>query len=158
MFASFWNEAIYELFNIFKYRYIELFAVYHRLSQMERRLKKEQTSTANSTRFQNCDSISGSPLRKQWPNSLPYNLETVFADLSFFVNAASESVNSNEAVRDRKQLNRLRRLFVQLDFDACVVGLANATLGAGPFAIAQGVLYLRRLTLNRMMPNSTGVN
>ncbi|KAM7533179.1 hypothetical protein Aperf_G00000119670 [Anoplocephala perfoliata] len=110
-------------------RYIELFAVYRRLSQIERRFKKEQASTVNSTSFQNHESLSRSPL---------------------------QSANMSEEVREREQLNRLRRLFVQLDFDACVVGLANATLGAGPFAVAQGVLYLRRLMLNRMMPNSTG--
>ena len=65
------------------------------------------------------------------------------------------NTDSAEAARELEKLRRLRRLFVQLDFDACVVALANASLGAGPFAIAQGVLYLRRLMLNRVMPNST---
>ncbi|VDN96902.1 unnamed protein product [Rodentolepis nana] len=112
-------------------RYVELFAVYRRLSKLERRLKKERASAANSTSAQNRELMSQSP-------------------------TPSISLDPSQPNRDRERLHRLRRLFIQLDFDACVVGLANATLGAGPFAIAQGVLYLRRLMLNRMMPNSTG--
>ena len=68
---------------------------------------------------------------------------------------ATHSGDSSDAVKNMEKLRRLRRLFVQFDFDACVVALANACLGAGPFAIAQGVLYLRRLLLNRQMPPST---
>ncbi|KAL5104299.1 NADH dehydrogenase ubiquinone 1 beta subcomplex subunit 10 [Taenia crassiceps] len=110
-------------------RYVELLGIYGRLSRLERRHAKEGRPPARGAHFQYRDTDPRNP------------------------RAPVEA--SGDASRNPERLNQLRRLFVQFDFDACIVALANASLGAGPFAIAQGVLYFRRLMLNRMMPNST---
>ncbi|VDM20740.1 unnamed protein product, partial [Hydatigera taeniaeformis] len=109
-------------------RYVELLAIYRRLSRLERRQGTEDKPPPKVRQFQYRDVAPMNP---------------------------REPVVSSAASVELENLRRLRRLFVQFDFDACVVALANASIGAGPFAIAQGVLYFRRLLLNRMMPTST---
>ncbi|CDI97196.1 NADH ubiquinone oxidoreductase subunit 10 [Echinococcus multilocularis] len=109
-------------------RYVELLGIYRRLSRLERSHAKEVKSPPKNSQFQYRDSLPRNP---------------------------QEPADVDETARELENVHRLRRLFVEFDFDACVVALANASLGAGPFAIAQGVLYLRRLMLSRMMPNST---
>ncbi|VDK20715.1 unnamed protein product [Taenia asiatica] len=110
-------------------RYVELLGIYARLSRLERRHAKEDKPPPKDVHFNYRDTDLRNPRE---PNG-----------------------DSGEAAHELEKLRRLRRLFVQFDFDACIVALANASLGAGPFVIAQGVLYFRRLMLNRMMPNST---
>ncbi|VDD79534.1 unnamed protein product [Mesocestoides corti] len=142
-------------------RYVELFAIYRRLSTMESLYLKEPTPPSLGPTFQyripkqemmsnaSAFSMSSENRRSKWSN-----VGRVVAAVTALPQVAGASETSDLAKQLRK-LRRLRRLFVQLDFDACVVALANASLGAGPFAIAQGVLYMRRLMLNRMMPLST---
>ncbi|VDL98257.1 unnamed protein product [Schistocephalus solidus] len=55
-----------------------------------------------------------------------------------------------------QKLRNLRRYYSRCDFDAAAVTLANAVLGAGPFAVTQGALFMRRVMMDHLMPNSTG--
>lgn len=57
-----------------------------------------------------------------------------------------------------QKLRNLRRYYSRCDFDAAAVTLANAVLGAGPFAVTQGALFMRRVMMDHLMPNSTAIS
>ncbi|KAL7053576.1 hypothetical protein AAHC03_027030 [Spirometra sp. Aus1] len=57
-----------------------------------------------------------------------------------------------------QKLRNLRRYYIRCDFDAAAVTLADAVLGAGPFAVTQGALFMRRVMMDHLMPKSTAVS
>ncbi|VDQ13254.1 unnamed protein product [Trichobilharzia regenti] len=54
-----------------------------------------------------------------------------------------------------QRVRRIRRQFCRTEHDAAYVALASGVVGAGPYAIAQGILFYRRETLRFMMTLDT---
>nr|CAH8859943.1 unnamed protein product [Trichobilharzia regenti] len=56
-----------------------------------------------------------------------------------------------------QRVRRIRRQFCRTEHDAAYVALASGVVGAGPYAIAQGILFYRRETLRFMMTLDTKI-
>ncbi|CAH8557005.1 unnamed protein product [Schistosoma turkestanicum] len=54
-------------------------------------------------------------------------------------------------------VRRVRRQFCRTEHDAAIIALTSGVVGAGPYAIAQGILFYRRETMRFFMTNDTKI-